>query len=72
MHHVAHDGTRPDDRHLHDQIVETFGPQPRQGRHLRTRLHLEHAHGVGPLQQAIHIGIVRRQVGEIDARLPRA
>ena len=41
MDHVALDRSGPDDRHLHDQIVEGAGFQARQHRHLRSRFDLE-------------------------------
>ncbi len=47
MHHVALDRAGPDDRDLDDEVVVRAGPQPRQHRHLRARLDLEHAHRVG-------------------------
>jgi len=31
--HVADDRPRPDDRHLHDEVVEPLGPDARQRRH---------------------------------------
>ena len=47
MHHVALDRTRADDRDFDHQVVVRTRPQPRQHRHLRARLDLEHAHRVG-------------------------
>ncbi len=66
MHHLPHDRPRPDDRHLHDEVVEHGGLQARQRRHLRARLHLEHAHGIRLLEKPVHRRIVRRQGGQID------
>ena len=43
--------------------------QPRQARHLRPALNLEHAHGIGLLQRAVNHGIVGRQLGQIDVFL---
>ncbi len=50
MQHAPGDGPGPDDRHLDHQVVPALGPQPRQHGHLGAALHLEHAHGVGPVQ----------------------
>ena len=62
MHHVALDRAGPDDGHLHDEVVETFGAEPRQHGHLRAGFHLEHAHAVGALQHLVHLGILRRNL----------
>ena len=35
MHHVALDGSRPNDRHFDDEVIEGPGAQARQHRHLR-------------------------------------
>ncbi len=43
VHHVALDGTGPDDRDLHDEVVVGSRLQPRQHRHLRTAFDLEGA-----------------------------
>ena len=47
MHRTALDRAGPDQRDLHDEVVETARPQARQRRHLRPALDLEHADGVG-------------------------
>ena len=47
MHHVALDRPRADDRDLDHEVVVRTRPEPRQHRHLRARLDLEHAHRVG-------------------------
>ena len=44
---------------------------PRQRRHLRARLDLKHADGVGLLQHPVDGGIVGRQMREIDRRSRR-
>ena len=49
MHHVAHDRSGADDRHLHDEVVEALGPDARERRHLGAALDLEHADRVGLL-----------------------
>jgi hypothetical protein len=35
MHHLADNRAGPDDRDLHDDVVEADGPEPRERRHLR-------------------------------------
>ena len=67
MHHLPDDRSRPDDRDLHDEVVEMSRLHPRQRRHLRARFDLEEADRVGVLQHAVDGGIVRREMGEIDA-----
>ncbi|KON63120.1 hypothetical protein KOEU_33620 [Komagataeibacter europaeus] len=47
MHHVALDGTGPDNGHLDHQIIEHPGPETRQHGHLRPALDLEHPDRVG-------------------------
>ena len=47
MHHAALDRPRPHDGHLYHQVVILARPQPGQHAHLRARLDLEHADGVG-------------------------
>ena len=53
MHHVALDRPGPHDRHLDDEIVEVARLQPRQHRHLRAALDLEHADRVGALDHVV-------------------
>ena len=66
MHHVALDGTGPDDRHLDDEIVELTRPEARQHRHLRPALDLEDAERVGPADHVIDLGILRRQRRQLE------
>ena len=66
MHHFAHDGPRPDDGHLHHDVVKTGGAQARQASHLRAALDLKHAHGIGFLQRIVNDGIVGGQPSQID------
>jgi hypothetical protein len=61
MHHLTHNRPRPDDRHLHHQVVKPHRRVVRQRRHLCAALHLEHAHRVGPAQRLIHHWILRQQ-----------
>ena len=51
----------------HDEVVEVRRLQPRQRRHLRARLDLEDADGVGLLQQLVDGGVVGRNVREVEA-----
>ena len=60
MHHFANDGTRPDNGHLHHDVVEARGRVVRNRCHLCTALYLEHAHGVGLAQRRIHLLIFRQ------------
>ena len=65
MHHLPDDRPGPDDRHLHDEVVELLRLQPRQRRHLRARLDLEDADRVGLAEHLVD-GRVLRQMREID------
>lgn len=53
VHHVALDRPGAHDRHFDDQVVERRRLEPWQHRHLRTRLDLEHADGVGALDHLV-------------------
>ncbi len=66
VHGPALDRTGADERHLDGQVVERPRRQPRQGRQLRTALHLEHAEGVGAAQHRVHLVVVQVQVGQVD------
>ena len=72
MDHAALDRARPHDRHLHHQVVEARRPQARQHAHLRTRLDLEHADGVGGLDHRVGGRVAGRDRGEVepDATVP--
>ena len=59
MHHLSDDGAGADDGDFDDQVVELLGLESRQRRHLRPRLDLEHADGVGGAQHAVDLGIIR-------------
>jgi hypothetical protein len=61
--HVALDGTRPDERDLHHEVIEAARLEAGQGVHLRATLHLEDADGVGTAQV-----IVDRLVGHVERR----
>ena len=65
MHRAALDGTGPDERDLHHEVVEALGTQARQRGHLRAALHLEHADGVGGGEQRVDLGLLG-DGGEID------
>ena len=60
MHHAALDRTRAHDGDLDHQVVEILGLQARQHAHLRARLDLEHADGVGLLDHRVDPWILRR------------
>ncbi len=64
MHHVALDRAGPHDRHLDDEIVEAGRLQPRQHRHLRAALDLEHADRVRAREHLIDGRILGRHAGE--------
>ena len=66
MDHVALDRTRPDDRHLDDEIVEGPGLHARQHRHLRAGFDLEGAERVGLADHRIGARILGRDRGEIE------
>ena len=53
MHHVALDRPGTDDRDLDHEVVELLRLQPRQHRHLRARLDLEHADRVGAADHVV-------------------
>jgi len=60
MHHVALDRPRAHDRHFDDEVVEFLRLQPRQHRHLRAALDLEHPDRVGALDHLIDAGLLGR------------
>ena len=62
MHHAALDRPRAHDRHFDHQVVVIRRFQPRQHRHLRARLDLEHADGVGVLDHLVDRRILDRDV----------
>ena len=66
VNHLSDNGTGPDDRNLHHEIVETFGTQSWQGCHLRAALDLEGAHGVGALDHRVGGRIIGGQVRQVD------
>ncbi|GBC80356.1 hypothetical protein HRbin09_01591 [bacterium HR09] len=65
VHHLAHDGARANDGHLHHQIVKAPGLHAGKGGHLRPAFHLENSHRVGAAQHVVHCRVVRRQVGVV-------
>jgi len=64
VHHLADDGAGPDDRDLHNEVVEASGRIVRDGSHLRAALDLKHAHGVS-FAKCLVDERVFRQRGEI-------
>ena len=71
VHRPALDRARPDQRHLDDEVVELPRLEPGQRGHLRPRLDLEHADGVGPAQHLVDLVLLgdRRQVDLVAAVL---
>ncbi len=67
MHHLAHDGSRTDNGHLHHQVVKILGLQAGERGHLGAGFNLENAHGVGLLNHRVGLGIVGRQLGQINS-----
>ena len=53
MHHLALDRSRTHDGDLDHQVIEVFRLEPRQHRHLRARLDLEHADRIGLLDHPV-------------------
>ena len=68
VHHLALDRARPDDGHLDHQVVEVTRPEARQHRHLRARLHLEHADGVRAADHVVDRRVLRRNVLDPEGR----
>ena len=66
MHHLADDRAGADDRDLDDEVVEVRGLQPRERRHLRAALDLEDADRVGAAHHRVGLGVVGRELREID------
>ena len=71
MDHVALNRPRPDDRDLHDDVVETRRFQARQHRLLRARFHLEDADRIGALQHLVGRLVVDRDRFERERRRGR-
>src|SRR6185312_10461418 len=64
--HLPDDWAGTNDGDLHDEVVEAYGSQAWQARHLRAALDLEHANGVGLLQYGVHAGVVCGKLGQVD------
>ena len=64
---IALDGARPDDRHLHDQVVEVLRPGLGERLHLGPALDLEDADGVGRLEHLEHLRDVLGQAVQVEA-----
>jgi hypothetical protein len=60
MDHIALDRAGPNDRHLHDDVVEAPRLEAREHRHLRARLDLEDADRVRALQHRVRFRVVGR------------
>jgi hypothetical protein len=66
MHHLSDDGPGADDGDFHHEIVEARGLHAREGCHLRATLDLEDTNRVRALNHRVGLGIVLRQVCEVD------
>ena len=62
MHHAALDGAGAHKRHFDDQIVKAARFETRQHGHLRARLDLEDADGIGAAEHGVHLRILARDV----------
>ena len=71
MHHLALDGSRANERHLDDEIVERARLEPWEGVHLRAALHLEDAHRVGVAEVVIHRLVGHVELRELDGHAAR-
>ena len=70
MDHLALDRAGTDDRDLDDEVVVARGPEPRQHRHLRARLDLEHADRVGAADHLVDGRVLGRDVRQAEFRAP--
>src|SRR5579863_2351447 len=66
IHHLSDDGPGADDRDLHHDVVEAYGPKARQAGHLRSAFDLEHSYGVGLLQGGIDLLVILWKMGEVN------
>ncbi len=64
MHHIALDRSRAHDRDFDHEVVEINRLQPRQHAHLRPRLDLKHADGVGVPDHLVHLRILGWNIGQ--------
>ena len=69
MHRTALDRPGTDQGDFDDEVVEAPRLEPRQRRHLRPRLDLEHADGVGAAQHGVDL-VLLGQLGEVDLVTP--
>ena len=66
MHHLPHNRSRPNNRHLDHQVIKPLRIIPRQRRHLRPALHLEHPHRIRRLQHLVDL-VILRQIRQIHS-----
>ncbi len=66
MDRVALDGTRPDDGHLDDEVVELVRLRLWQRLHLGPRFDLEHTHGIGGHDHVVDLRQVLRQCVKVQ------
>ena len=72
MHHVTLDGTGPDERDLHYEIIEATRLEARQRVHLRAALHLEHTDRIRTTQIIVHRLVGAIELAEVDRHTARA
>ena len=65
MDHPPDDGAGPDDRDLHDDVVEGLRGVARKRGHLCPALDLEGPHGVRFVQHPVDLGVVLGEMGEV-------
>src|SRR5579863_46776 len=66
MNHSADDRTRPDNRHLDDDVIETFGGMTGKRRHLRPALYLKNTDSIGLIQHFEDLRVILWQMRQIN------
>src|ERR1700730_16663290 len=66
VNHFPDNRTWPYDGHLHDDVIETFRPEPREAGHLRTAFHLKQTDSIGALQGRVDSRVVRGEMSQVD------
>src|SRR5436309_5416620 len=67
IHHLAHNGTRADDRDLNHDVVEAFRTIAWKRRHLCAALYLKKPNGIGLLKSFIDFMIILRKQRQIHS-----
>src|SRR5215469_1517440 len=65
IHHLAHNRTWTDDRHLNHDVVEAFRTIPWKRRHLRAAFDLKKSNGIGLLKSFVHLSVILRKLRQI-------